>query len=396
MGPAMADPDHAAQASSEDEQLNRVIVENVTDAISINVGETRVFVNPAFLKLLGLRDTSEAVGSVVEEFFIPEDRARYRQRRDASRHGEPVDALGELRILRSDGEVRTVETSGTDIEYRGQPARLVVLRDITDRKLAEQALRERTLELDALYNVARIFANPGLFTERVARALEEVARVAEVDSAHLRVPDDEEKGLRLVVAVGKGVDDQPPEALSLYVGTRSGQVFKDGKPVIDDGSSQRRGRALAAYGSRSAAWLPVKAGGRTMGVLTVNSSEPGYFTPQRIQLLTAVANGLGTFVENANLREAERLHMEELDRELQAAIERSEMRLSEAFLSDPAPTSSPMDLVLQYLDDHPQGADFGVLEKAAGVSGRVIVPIVATLLDGGKIRQDFPLFLASK
>lgn len=167
MGPAMAKPDHAAQASSEDEQLNRVIVENVTDAISINVEETRVFVNPAFLKLLGLRDTSEAVGSVVEEFFIPEDRARYRQRRDASRHGEPVDALGELRILRSDGEVRTVETSGTDIEYRGQPARLVVLRDITDRKLAEQALRERTLELDALYNVARIFANPGLFTERV-------------------------------------------------------------------------------------------------------------------------------------------------------------------------------------------------------------------------------------
>ena len=365
--PAKAEPDHAAQTFLENEQLHRVIVENVTDAISINVGERRVFVNQAFLKLLGLRDSSEAVGTVVEESFVPEDRARYRERRAASRQGEPVDALGELRILRSDGEVRTVETSGSDIEYQGQPARLVVLRDITARKFAEQELRARTQELEALFNVAKIFATPGRFPERVTRALEEVERVAAVDSAHLRVPDDEEEGLRLVAAVGKGVDDRPPEALSLYAGTRSGRVFKNGEPIIDNGSSQRRGRALAAYGSQSAAWLPVKARGRTMGVLAVNSGEIGYFAPQRIRLLTAIANGLGTFVENANLR---------------GAVQE--------------PESSPVDLVLQYLDDHPQGANFDTLGKAAGLSGRLIVPILATLLDGGKIRQDFPLFLARK
>ena len=50
-----------------------------------------------------------------------------------------------------------------------------------------------------------------------------------------------------------------------------------------------------------------------MGVLTVNSTELGYFTPQRIQMLTAIASGIGTFVENANLREAERLHVGQLE-----------------------------------------------------------------------------------
>lgn len=88
--------------------------------------------------------------------------------------------------------------------------------------------------------------------------------------------------------------------------------------------------------------------------------------------------------------------MEELDRELQAAIKRSEMRLSEALLGGSDRPSSPTDLVLAYLDDHPGGANFDDLQKAAGVSGRVIVQLMATLLDGGKIRQEFPLFLPVK
>ncbi len=311
----MSERHRSEQELLEGERLYRVVVENVTDAISINVGEKRAFVNQAFLELFGLRDSSEALGTSVEDSFVPEDRARYRERRAASHRGEPVEALGELRILRSDGEVRTVETSGTDIEYRGQQARLVVLRDITDRKSAEQELHERTRELEALFNVAKIFADPGDFAERVTRALEEVERVAEVDSAHLRVPDDKDEGLLLVAAVGKGVDFQPPDAFRPYADTRSGRVFTGGEPVIDNDNSDRRGRALAAYGSQSAAWLPVKAGGRTMGVLTVNSTELGYFTPRRVQMLTAIASGIGTFVENANLRDTERRHVEELDRQ---------------------------------------------------------------------------------
>ena len=208
--------------------------------------------------------------------------------------------------------------------------------------------------------------------------------------------DDKEEGLRLVVAVGKGVEDHPPEPVSSYTDTRAGHAFNTGEPIIDNENSPRRGRARTAYGSQSAAWLPVKAAGRIMGVLAVNSGELGYFTPQRIQLLTAIASGLGTFVENANLREAERLHVEELDRELQAAIKRSEMRLSEALLGEPRPHSSPSDRVLRYLDDHPEGAKFETLEQVAEISARGIVPIMAHLLDEGKVRQQFPLFLPVK
>ena len=131
-----------------------------------------------------------------------------------------------------------------------------------------------------------------------------------------------------------------------------------------------------------------------MGVLTVNSTELGYFTPQRVQMLTAIASGIGTFVENANLREADRLHLVELDQELHAALQSLALRLSEAPVGEPGAASSPEKRVLQYLHDHPEGAGFDTLQKAAEVSARVIVVAMATLIDGGKVRQDFPLFSA--
>jgi PAS domain S-box-containing protein len=47
--------------------------------------------------------------------------------------------------------------------------------------------------------------------------------------------------------------------------------------------------------------VPVKAGRRNLGVITLASREPGHFTPERVSLLAAVADSLGTLLENARL-----------------------------------------------------------------------------------------------
>ena len=78
---------------------------------------------------------------------------------------------------------------------------------------------------------------------------------------------------------------------------------------------------------------------------------------------------------------------------LQAALSRSEMRLGDS-LGQPGTKGSSDDRVLQYLCDHPEGADFDTLEGATGVSGRDIVQTLARLLDAGKTRREFPLFFA--
>lgn len=58
--------------------------------------------------------------------------------------------LVEYRVLRPDGSVRTVEASGRDINFQGSPARLAVIRDMTERKWVEEQLR-RAREREALH-----------------------------------------------------------------------------------------------------------------------------------------------------------------------------------------------------------------------------------------------------
>ena len=136
----ITDSKRLEQRLRESESLYKAVVENVADAIVINVGGTRVFVNQSFLDLHGLDDLVQATGVPMEHFIVPEDRELVRQRTLARQRGEEVPNVYEYRILRSDGEVRTVETSVVTTTYADQPAALAVLRDITERNKAQAEL----------------------------------------------------------------------------------------------------------------------------------------------------------------------------------------------------------------------------------------------------------------
>ncbi len=136
-----------ARALLESEELYRAVVENVADAIAITVGTNRVFVNSAFLRIHGLAETSEVVGRPLDLFIAPEDREEVRKRTLARQKGEPTESLVEYRIQRPDGEIRTVQASVVTIAYKGEPAALAVLRDITGRKRAEMEITRLNREL---------------------------------------------------------------------------------------------------------------------------------------------------------------------------------------------------------------------------------------------------------
>jgi PAS domain S-box-containing protein len=138
----MAERKEAEAALRESEQLYRAVVENVGDGIGVNVGRNRVFVNGAFLKMHGLDDPTQIVGCPLDLFIAPEDRSLVVERTLARQRGEAVPQVYEYRIVRPDGEVRTVQTSATPIKYQGQAAALVALRDRTEEKAAERALRD--------------------------------------------------------------------------------------------------------------------------------------------------------------------------------------------------------------------------------------------------------------
>ncbi len=132
----------------ETERLYQAVVESVADGIAITRKTERVFVNQAFLAIHGLRDASEVVGHPLDQFVLPEDLQAVKERVLARQRGESLDELVEYRIRRPDGEVRTVQASVVRIAYKGQPATLAVIRDITAIKRAETEIMRLNGELE--------------------------------------------------------------------------------------------------------------------------------------------------------------------------------------------------------------------------------------------------------
>ena len=55
----------------------------------------------------------------------------------------------EMRIQRKDGTILPVEVNANIIDYNGKPADLVILRDISERKIHDSEMKSKMLEIEA-------------------------------------------------------------------------------------------------------------------------------------------------------------------------------------------------------------------------------------------------------
>ena len=131
----------AEQALRESEDRYRKLVEISPDAILVHQEGRIVYINPAGLELLGAAHADQVVGKPVLDYIHTDSLEKVRTNIGKDLKGERTPAE-EIRMLRLDGETVTVEGQGVQALYQGKPAIQVAIRDITERKRAELALRE--------------------------------------------------------------------------------------------------------------------------------------------------------------------------------------------------------------------------------------------------------------
>jgi len=142
----------AEEALRESEERYRRLVELSPYAIVVHSEGRMMFVNSAGVELFGAENAGDIVGRPLWDFVHPDYLDAVRERVQRTRpEGKKVD-LVEEKLVRVDGQVIDAEMAAIPITYLGKPARQVVLRDISERKRAEEALREREQTMLALLN----------------------------------------------------------------------------------------------------------------------------------------------------------------------------------------------------------------------------------------------------
>lgn len=109
-------------------------------------GEQVVFVNTRLAEMYGytVRELQKmSVTAITETLVHPDDQTMLYERRRQRLTGQNPPARYEVQGLHKDGATRWAEVYVNLITYQGQPAIQMTIMDITDRKLAEMALRER-------------------------------------------------------------------------------------------------------------------------------------------------------------------------------------------------------------------------------------------------------------
>ncbi|MCJ7624049.1 MAG: PAS domain S-box protein, partial [Anaerolineaceae bacterium] len=137
----------------ERERQYRYLVELSPDAIAIHQKGRIIYANPAGLQVFGAVAPDEIVGKSLFSFVPPDDRKATGENIKLAQEQDLKAPMHEQKLQRLDGQVFDAEIVWVQTTYRGELAGQMIIRDITERKRTEEALRTAKEHAEQLYRV---------------------------------------------------------------------------------------------------------------------------------------------------------------------------------------------------------------------------------------------------
>ena len=146
----ITDRKHAKEALEESETKFRNLVQKAIVGVYLVQDHVFRYVNAKCAEIHGYTNPEEMEGLAIRDTIFPEDLPIVKKTNEWAHREEQDHGPQQFRIVRKDGKVRHVETFGRFTTYRGKPAVIGMIVDITDRRTSEEALLWKTTFLEAL------------------------------------------------------------------------------------------------------------------------------------------------------------------------------------------------------------------------------------------------------
>lgn len=312
----------AEEALRESEDRYRTLVTLSPDGIVIHSAGIVLYANEAAAKRVNTPSAELFVGKSVIDFVHPDSRGSVMERtRQISEEGKAVPPLEE-KLVGMDGSVINVEIASVALTYQGKPAILSVLRDLTERKQAEEELHQ----------VNRALRTISECNQALVRTTDEFALLNEVCEIIVKVgqyrltwvglaEQDEAKTVRPVAQAG--YEEGYLETLNItWADTERGRgptgtAIRTGQPCVSrniptDPAFEPWRAEVAKRGYASSIALPLIANERPFGALNIYAEKPDAFHSEEVKLLTELANDLAYGIMALRTRAAHRRAEEEI------------------------------------------------------------------------------------
>jgi Cu+-exporting ATPase len=129
-------------ALRESEAKFRAVWESSTDAIGVSINDFLVFVNPAYIKLFDFTNENEILALPLLGLIAPEEKERIAEYIKLRPVDPGIPTEYETIGMKKDGTTFHMDVKASIFDYKDKKHTLLILRDVTERKRAEERLKD--------------------------------------------------------------------------------------------------------------------------------------------------------------------------------------------------------------------------------------------------------------
>jgi NtrC-family two-component system sensor histidine kinase KinB len=287
-----------AAALRESEELFRTLVESQGDGMGIvDVQEQFTFANPAAESVFGV-PSGGLVGRSLADFLTPDQFAALRTQTERRQAGEK--STYEIEITRPDGERRSLIVTATPRFQEGRfTGAFDTFHDITERKRAEAELRRMADQQVTLYETLRAVSGQLDLNAVAQMAVDAISKFAGWPQTSIMIPD--EDGTHWVIRAASGYLSHVAKASFPMERGVTGRTFKTGKTQLVTDVSADPDYTVGHPASHSCLAVPMRRGGRVVGVLNLESDQLAAFDSDDVPLAESLADAITLALDSARL-----------------------------------------------------------------------------------------------